>query len=95
MKCFACEYENPEGAKFCLNCGKPQTMACHNCGTQLPRGARFCFNCGAVQHDAYTTAANSAQGAVLSSEHAAADVQASTRSGPTSPVSQLERLIRT
>ena len=52
MKCSNCQFENPEGAKFCQNCGEPQTVACHSCGTRLPRGAKFCFNCGAPQTSA-------------------------------------------
>jgi class 3 adenylate cyclase/tetratricopeptide (TPR) repeat protein len=37
---------NPEGAKFCLNCGTALAAACSNCGTQLAPGAKFCHNCG-------------------------------------------------
>src|SRR5829696_3977059 len=58
MKCFACQQENPEGAKFCQNCGAPQMVACHSCGTQLPSAARFCFSCGAAQAGAEAAAAS-------------------------------------
>ncbi|MEK7326609.1 MAG: adenylate/guanylate cyclase domain-containing protein, partial [Chloroflexota bacterium] len=37
---------NPEGAKFCLNCGTALAAVCSNCGTQLAPGAKFCHNCG-------------------------------------------------
>ena len=46
MKCTSCGTENPESAKFCLNCGSPLLLVCANCGTQLPAGAKFCVNCG-------------------------------------------------
>lgn len=46
MNCPVCQTENPEGAKFCFNCGAATSVDCPNCGTQLPANARFCFNCG-------------------------------------------------
>ncbi len=46
MHCPNCGVDNPDGAKFCTNCGKPLTLACPKCGTQNPAGAKFCFNCG-------------------------------------------------
>jgi len=45
--CPACRGENPTGARFCLNCGKPMgTLKCPKCQTELPAGAKFCFSCG-------------------------------------------------
>ncbi|HZQ08508.1 MAG TPA: adenylate/guanylate cyclase domain-containing protein [Anaerolineae bacterium] len=46
MKCWNCGFDNPPGAKFCSNCGQPQTKNCPNCNTPNPGGAKFCFNCG-------------------------------------------------
>lgn len=46
MNCWNCGFENPQGAKFCSNCGQPQQKACPNCNTVNPAGAKFCFNCG-------------------------------------------------
>lgn len=46
IKCPDCQTTNPEGAKFCMNCGHPLALACSNCGTELPATAKFCFNCG-------------------------------------------------
>ena len=46
MNCPSCQTVNPEGAKFCLNCGTALAAACSNCGTQLAPGAKFCHNCG-------------------------------------------------
>jgi class 3 adenylate cyclase len=46
MKCWNCGFENPQGAKFCSNCGQPQQRACPNCNTVNPAGAKFCNNCG-------------------------------------------------
>ncbi|HEY0069880.1 MAG TPA: BREX system ATP-binding domain-containing protein [Chloroflexia bacterium] len=46
MNCPRCQTANPEGAKFCINCGNPLSISCTNCGTQLAIGAKFCINCG-------------------------------------------------
>lgn len=46
MRCLNCQTENPEGAKFCFNCGHPMPVACQNCGTPLKPQAKFCHNCG-------------------------------------------------
>lgn len=46
MKCQNCATQNPENAKFCLNCGQATSLTCPNCGTVLPAAAKFCFNCG-------------------------------------------------
>src|SRR5215470_16097218 len=43
--CANCGEENPDRAKFCLNCGSPLGV-CPNCGEQNPERARFCLNCG-------------------------------------------------
>jgi len=47
MKCPRCNTENPEQAKFCLNCGARLVLVCPQCGTELPPQAMFCFACGA------------------------------------------------
>jgi len=48
--CPKCNFQNPQTAKFCSNCGAPlqQTVGvtCPKCGTSNPAGAKFCLNCG-------------------------------------------------
>ncbi len=46
MNCPRCATTNPDGAKFCFNCGYALALSCPNCATNLPAGAKFCFNCG-------------------------------------------------
>lgn len=46
MNCPRCQTDNPDNAKFCLNCGSPLSLNCTHCGTTLPAGAKFCLNCG-------------------------------------------------
>ncbi len=47
MICAACGHDNPERAKFCLECGTPIAARCAGCGTELPPAAKFCLECGA------------------------------------------------
>ncbi|MDA2919696.1 tetratricopeptide repeat protein [Desulfobacterota bacterium AH_259_B03_O07] len=46
MRCSNCKYDNPEGAKFCVECGKKLEIKCQNCGKENLPTHRFCFECG-------------------------------------------------
>jgi class 3 adenylate cyclase len=46
MNCPRCQTQNPENARFCLNCGLALARHCSNCQTELLPGARFCMACG-------------------------------------------------
>src|SRR5687767_15354521 len=46
MRCPQCQHENPEHAKFCLECGTRLTLTCGQCSTELPPNAKFCLECG-------------------------------------------------
>ena len=46
MNCPSCQTANPDGAKFCFNCGAALALTCIHCGASLPAGAKFCANCG-------------------------------------------------
>jgi len=46
MKCPKCQFENEEGSKFCLECGKRLELECPQCGKTLPLLAKFCNQCG-------------------------------------------------
>src|SRR6266851_8674090 len=46
MRCQNCTAENPQGAKFCIQCGNPFQRLCQKCGFANPREARFCSQCG-------------------------------------------------
>jgi len=57
MKCPNCGTENPEGQKFCGNCGgnldEPRQarlglVKCPNCGFDNREGKRFCADCGSM-----------------------------------------------
>jgi class 3 adenylate cyclase/tetratricopeptide (TPR) repeat protein len=46
MKCPKCQFDNPEGAKFCNECGNKLELACPECGKANPLGSKFCNECG-------------------------------------------------
>jgi hypothetical protein len=46
MKCSICQTENPEQAKFCIECGAKMEYYCPNCGAVTPATGKFCMECG-------------------------------------------------
>src|SRR5262249_48552377 len=46
MRCGSCTAENPEHARFCLECGAQLGHRCAACGAELPGRAKFCLKCG-------------------------------------------------
>ena len=47
--CSQCGYENPEGTKFCQECGNKlgmTKMVCPSCGQENSLGTKFCGGCG-------------------------------------------------
>ncbi len=53
VTCPSCGFQNPEGTRFCQECGSKVGAAakkfCVECGAQLAPGTRFCGECGAKQ----------------------------------------------
>jgi class 3 adenylate cyclase len=45
VRCQNCSTENPEGAKFCIQCATPFKRQCQKCGSENPPEARFCAQC--------------------------------------------------
>lgn len=49
-RCPSCGFDNPDGVKFCQECGaKLGGSNCVSCGAALQPGTRFCGECGARQ----------------------------------------------
>src|SRR5215813_104354 len=46
MRCASCGFENPEGMKFCGECGVPFKRRCPQCGFENPSQFKFCGECG-------------------------------------------------
>jgi len=47
MRCAKCNSDNPEGAKFCIDCAAPLASRCPKCGRENISRAKFCANCAA------------------------------------------------
>ena len=46
MTCGSCGNVNPEGHKFCGECGSPLQAVCPSCGHSNAPGQKFCGECG-------------------------------------------------
>ena len=46
MKCPKCQAQNPEGMKFCVECGKKLEIICPKCGFSNSPIFKFCGECG-------------------------------------------------
>jgi len=46
MNCPHCQADNPDGARFCNQCGQKIEAVCPGCGQINPPGSRFCNQCG-------------------------------------------------
>lgn len=48
--CDKCGYENPDDAKFCIECGRElvndSNIICPKCGAKNTSDSAFCYNCG-------------------------------------------------
>jgi len=47
MLCRACGSNNPDGKKFCGDCGAALTTFCPHCSSENPPNKKFCGDCGA------------------------------------------------
>ena len=46
MRCPKCQFENREGAKFCIECGTNLEINCSKCSHLNPPESKFCEECG-------------------------------------------------
>ena len=46
MKCPKCHHPNPDGVKFCVECGQKLEAVCPKCGTTNSPEHKFCGECG-------------------------------------------------
>jgi len=47
MQCMHCRHQNPDGQKFCGECGTRLSAGCPACGAANVPGQKFCGECGA------------------------------------------------
>jgi len=45
MRCSKCGVENPDRARFCVECASPFPRRCSSCEAENPPAARFCLEC--------------------------------------------------
>jgi class 3 adenylate cyclase/tetratricopeptide (TPR) repeat protein len=45
MRCSKCGVENPDRAKFCVECASPFARRCPWCNAENPQTAKFCLEC--------------------------------------------------
>src|SRR5215469_12748183 len=45
MRCSKCGAENPDRAKFCIECASPFARRCPSCNAENPTTAKFCLEC--------------------------------------------------
>lgn len=45
MQCPKCQYENPDGRKFCRECGSDLILACPKCSSEILPSDKFCGAC--------------------------------------------------
>src|SRR5215472_3623947 len=45
MRCSKCGAENPDRAKFCVECASPFLRRCPSCSAENPPNAKFCLEC--------------------------------------------------
>ena len=48
MRCSSCGSNNPDGKRFCADCGSELNEPCPKCGSENPIGKKFCGDCGAA-----------------------------------------------
>jgi Double zinc ribbon/Adenylate and Guanylate cyclase catalytic domain len=48
MNCPRCGEANPDGTRFCGDCGQPLPLRCSACGGENPQSKKFCGDCGAA-----------------------------------------------
>ena len=47
MRCASCQHENPDGARFCSECGSELSKPlCPSCDAEIQPNAKFCNSCG-------------------------------------------------
>jgi hypothetical protein len=47
MRCQNCSAENPQNAKFCIQCATAFSHQCQKCRFENPSEAKFCAQCAA------------------------------------------------
>src|SRR5262249_27569839 len=84
MRCSKCGAENPDRAKFCVECASPFPRRCSSCNAENPPTAKFCLECAKPLESSVARAA-----AVVSSPVAVSAEAADTPEGERKTVTGL------
>ena len=57
MHCPKCQFENPDGKKFCRECGSKLRLACPQCAAEIISSDKFCGDCGHALKESIETPA--------------------------------------
>lgn len=68
MRCAQCQFDNPPGMKFCVECGTALALRCPACGAENQPSFKFCGQCGT---GLYATAAMVSEPAVVTPSRSA------------------------
>src|SRR5215831_16524284 len=93
MHCPSCGFENPEGLKFCEDCGTKLVRACPTCGQQVRPTAKFCGECGTTLATAgqLAPAKRRARKSTQVPGRASHPAARPTRARPQTPIPEAER----
>ena len=75
MRCPQCEFENPDGMRFCGECAAQLAARCPNCGFDNPPRFKFCGECGTALAEQAPAAKPEAPGQRRPPESSSAEAQ--------------------
>ena len=84
MRCPQCSHDNPDGVKFCGECGTRIEGLCAGCGTSNPPTNKFCHRCGQALAPPPTPAARFASPQSYTPPHLGGSVRVAGRPGASS-----------
>src|SRR5215510_4360161 len=92
MHCPSCGFENPEGMKFCEDCGIKLVHVCPTCGQDLRPNAKFCGHCGSSLSSQPRSSRKRRSPAAKKDRRSQAKTQESTEPRPVVPEAERRQL---
>ena len=92
MHCSHCNADNPERARFCIECGAPLQRRCPRCAVENLPQARFCAECGMPLMDHTLNPGASPPGTRAGTQENQPTEMASPRDDPRTPDAERRQL---